>query len=84
MGAVTTQRHTRGINCLHCAHGITFYTGNLHQAANRVTGQSKIMLHGDLGGIFDLLGRAASHLGQGPGRHRTGRTDFTLTTHFSA
>jgi hypothetical protein len=42
------------------------------------------VLHADLGGIFDLAFAAAHGGNQTAGRHGTGYTHFTLTTHLGA
>ena len=42
------------------------------------------MLHADLGGVLDLLGRATQHFGQRTGGHRAGHADFALAADFGA
>ena len=52
--AVAAQRHSSGIDGFYGSHGVALDAGDLHEAANRVAGESKIVLHADLGGILDL------------------------------
>ena len=54
------------------ADGVPLDAGDLDQAADRVAGQSEVVLHADLGGVLDLLGGAAEDLGQRTGGHRAG------------
>ena len=82
VGSIPAQGHARGIDGLHGSHGVAFNTGHLHQPTDRVTGETEIMLHGDLCRILDLPGCTAIHFSQCPGSHRTGRTHFTLATDF--
>ena len=42
------------------------------------------MLHGDLGGVFNLPRRAAKHFGEPRRRHRTGRSNLALAADFGA
>ena len=78
MLATATQRHPRGADGFHRTHGITLDAGHLHQAADRVTGQAKVMLHRDFSGVLHLSGGAAQSVGQGARRHRAGRAHLTL------
>ena len=62
--AVAAQRHARGVDRLDGAHGVALDARDLHQAADRVAGQAEVVLHADLGGVLDLLRRAAEHRGE--------------------
>ena len=43
-----------GVQGAHCGDGIALDTGNLHESVNGVAGESKVVLHSDLCGIFYL------------------------------
>ena len=58
------QRQPGSVGGLHGADGVAFDAGDLHQPANRITGQAQIMLHADLGSIGDLGGRGIPNGGQ--------------------
>ena len=55
MLAVTSQGHSGGADRLNGAHRIAFNTGHLNQPADRVTGEAKVVFHGNFCGIFYLL-----------------------------
>ena len=53
------QRERGGGDRLDGAEGVALDAGDLHEAADRVAGHAEVMLHRDLGGVLDLLVRAA-------------------------
>ncbi len=59
--AVAAQRHPRGVDRLHRGDRIALDAGDLHQPADRVTGQAQVMFHADLCGVLHLFGRAAGN-----------------------
>ena len=62
MFTTPAQGHSRRTDSLYGTHRIAFDTGNLYEAAYRVTGESKVVLHRDLGGIFYLLRRSPQRI----------------------
>ena len=82
--AIALHRHARGVDRLDRAHGIALDARNLHQAADGIACQAEIVLHADLGGVFDLLVRAFQSRHQARGGHGAGDTDFALATDFCA
>ena len=82
--AVAAQRRARGGDRLDGRDGVALDAGDLHEAADRVAGQAEVVLHADLGGVLDLLGRAAEHRGHGAGRHRARRADLALAADLGA
>ena len=58
--------NTGGINRFNRSHGIAFDTGNLHQTADRVAGQTEVMLHRNFGSVFNL------HIGSAHCRNQAG------------
>jgi len=46
--------HSAGVDCFDCAHAVAFDAGNLNEASDGVAGHAEVMLHGDLGSVFDL------------------------------
>ena len=69
LARVAVQRELRGCDGFHRAHGIAFDAGDLHQAFDRVAGESEVVFHRDLGGHHHLLRIAAQPFGQCTGRH---------------
>ena len=63
------QRQLRGVDRLHRAHGVPLDARDLHQPADRVAGQSEVVLHADFGGVFDLAGSATAKLNETCGSH---------------
>src|SRR4029079_4013242 len=63
-------------------HSCVCDEGGRKEPPDRVAGQAEVVLHGDLGGVLGLGGRAAHHLRERPRRHRAGRADLALATHF--
>ena len=56
---VAVQRQRRRGDRLDRAEGVALDAGDLHQPADRIAGHAEVMLHRDLGGVLDLLVRAA-------------------------
>ena len=82
--AIPGEGEIRGGDGFYGTHAIALNTGHLHQATNRVAGQSKAMLHRNLGSILDLTW-ASSHGGGEPGSgHRCRGTHFALATYLGA
>ena len=50
-----------------------------HKAADGVARQAQMVLHGDLGSVFDLLNGELHQLAHRGGRHGAGRADLRLT-----
>ena len=82
--AVAVQRQRRGGDRLDRAEGVALDAGDLHQAADRVAGHAEVMLHRDLGGVLDLLVRAAERRAQARRRHRAGDADLALAADLGA
>jgi hypothetical protein len=78
------HRHTSGIDGLDRSEGIPFDTGNLDKAPDWITGHTQVMLHADFSCMFYLLVRSFDCCDETCSRHRTGDTNFALTTYFSA
>ena len=78
--AIPPQRHLHSVDRFHRSNRVALDARHLHQAADRVAGQPKVMLQGNLGGIFQLRRRSAQHLGKAGSGHRTGRTYLALAT----
>ncbi len=55
MAAVPAHGQARGVDGLVRTHGIAFDAGNLHEARDRIAGESQIVFHADLGRVLDLL-----------------------------
>ena len=64
--------------------GVAFDAGDLHKAADGVARQAQMVLHGDLGSVFDLLNGELHQLAHRGGRHGAGRADLRLTAAFRA
>ena len=56
---VAAEGDVAGGDGLDGAHRVPLDAGDLHEAADGVAGQAQVVLHGDLGGHQDLVGRAA-------------------------
>ena len=69
---VTGQRQRGRRHRRDRAHGIALEGRDWHQAADRITGHAQRMLRRDLGGVLDLLGRAAQHTRHAGGGHCRG------------
>ena len=83
MCAITTQCHPCRIHGFDRAHRIAFDARNLHQTADRITGQTQVMFHANFSGIFDLCIGTTKRSGQTARRHRTCHTNLALTTDLS-
>ena len=44
-----------GTDRAHCRDGIPLDAGDLHKTVDRVAGKAQIVLHGDFGGVFNLV-----------------------------
>src|SRR5690348_17699547 len=74
--AVALHRHALGVDGLDRTHGVALDAGDLHQATDRVAGESEVVFHADLGGVLDLVHAATERCRERTGRHRTGHADF--------
>src|SRR5580698_4889169 len=73
-----------GVDGLDGAHGVAFDAGDLNKAADGIAGHAEVVLHGDLGGMFDLSGSSAERGGETTCGHRAGDADFALAAYFRA
>lgn len=55
---------------------------NLHEAVDRIAGQTKVVLHGDFCRIFDLLVATAQGCGKTRGRHSRSNSNLSLAANF--
>ncbi len=84
MRAVAAQRNACRVDRLDRAHGVALDARDLHQPAHRVAGETQVVLHADLGGVFHLVRRAAAHLGKTRRGHGTGHAHLALTAYVGA
>ena len=84
VAAVAAEGEPGRVDRLDRGDGVALDAGDLHEAADRVAGEAEVVLDADLGGVLDLLGGAAEHLAQRPGRHRAGRADLALAADLGA
>src|SRR4051812_6527995 len=82
--AVAAQCGAGGGDGLDRRDGVALDAGNLHEPTDRVAGEAEIVLHADLGGVLDLLGRATHDGRHGAGGHRAGRADLALAADLGA
>src|SRR5690348_5086127 len=76
--AVAARRHALRVDRLDRAHRVALDAWNLHEAADRIAGEAEVVLHADLGRVFDLIDRAAER-GREPARgHRARNADLAL------
>ena len=78
-GAREEVAQIAGVHGPHGGHGVALDAGNLHQAADGVTGQPQVVLHGHLRGVFHLVQVLAVELRQSGGGHGAGGADLRLT-----
>ena len=64
--------------------GVTFYTWNLHKAADRIAGEPQVMFKSHLGGIFYLGRSSAEQLRCSRGSHGASHSDHTLASYFGS
>jgi hypothetical protein len=76
--------HAGGVDGFDGAHAIALDAWDLDEAADGVAGHSQIVLHGDLGGVFDLGVGAVEGGNQASGGHAAGYADFTLAADFGS
>src|SRR4051812_2163539 len=82
--AVAAQRHARDVDGFGRADRISFNAGDLHEAADRIAGESEVVLHGDFRRVLDLAHRTAEHRGERRGRHRAGHAHLALAADLGA
>ena len=73
-----------GIHCPHSRYGITLDAGDLNQSANRIAGQTQMVLHSNFCSIFYLIQVLPVKLSQCGGCHRAGSANLCLTAAFCA
>src|SRR5438552_2953044 len=76
--------HAAGVDGFDCAHAVALDAGDLDEAADGVAGHSEVVLHGDLGGVFDLRVGAVEGGDQSSGGHAAGYADFSLAADFGS
>ena len=81
MFTTPSECHPGSTDSLHGTHRIPLDARYLHQSTNRVAGQAKIVFHGDLRRVLDLLGRAAQCIRQRASCHGARRAHLSLTPH---
>src|SRR6185295_7305145 len=84
MRTVAALGQARGVDRLDRAHGVPLDAGDLHQTADRIAGEPKIVLHADLGGVFDLNRRPAERGDQTGRGHRAGDAHLSLAADLGA
>src|SRR3954470_17062497 len=82
--AVAAQCHSRRVDRLHRRHRAAFDARHLHEPADRIARETKVVLHPYLRRHFDLWHASAKHFSERPGRHRASDADFALTADFRA
>lgn len=82
MRTVTAQRKRGRGYGFGRVHSVAVDAGNLHKSPHRVASHAEMMLKRDLGGVFDLLRRAAEHGTEACRRHSCRRPNFALTAGF--
>ena len=84
VGAIAGHGEAGGVDGFDRAHGVAFDARDLDEASDGVAGESEVVLHADLGGVFDLLGGASEKFDEGPGGHGASHAHFSLASHISA
>ena len=82
MRSVTAQRKRGGGHGFGRSYPVAFDAGDLHKSSHRIASHAEMMLKRDLGGVFDLLRRAAEHGAEACRRHGCRRPNFALTAGF--
>ena len=76
--------HAAGVDGFDCSHTIALDAGNLDEAADGVAGHAEVVLHGNLGGVFDLGVGAVQGRDEATSGHAAGYAYFALTADFGA
>lgn len=71
--------HAGGVDGFDCAHAVALDAGNLDESADGVAGHAEVVLHGDLGGMFDLRVGTVECGDETTGGHAAGYAYFALT-----
>src|SRR5580704_11157357 len=71
--------HAAGVDGFDGAHAIALDAGDLDEAADGGAGHAEVVLHGDLGGVFDLRVGAVECGDETTGGHAAGYAYFALT-----
>ena len=71
-----------GVHGAHGGYGVTLNTGDLNKTADRITGQTQVVLHGNFGSVFHLIEILLIQFSQSGSGHGTCSADFGLTTGF--
>ena len=83
-GAGEEVTQVAGVHSPHSGDGVAFDTGDLHQAADGVTGQTQMVFHRHLSGVLNLIQILSVNLCKGGSGHRTGSADLCLAATFCA
>src|SRR5919112_3521020 len=67
--AVPAHGHPRRGDGLDRTHRVALDAGDLHEPADRVAGETEVVLDADLGGVLHLLRRPPDDLGEAGGGH---------------
>ena len=70
--------HAGGVDGFDGAHAVALDAGDLDEAADGVAGHAEVVLHGDLGGVFDLGVGAVERGDEASGGHAAGYAYFAL------
>ena len=73
-----------GVDGFDGAHAVALDAGDLDEAADGVAGHAEVVLHGDLGGVFDLGVGAVECGDEASGGHAAGYADFALAADFGS
>ena len=84
MVAGLVHGHAGGVDGFDGAHAVALNAGDLDEAADGVAGHAEVVLHGDLGGVFDLGVGAVEGRDQASRGHAAGYADFALAADFCA
>ena len=76
--------HAGGVDGFDGAHAVALDAGDLDEAADGVAGHAEVVLHGDLGGVFDLGVGAVEGGDESSGGHAAGDADFALAADFGS
>ena len=76
--------HAAGVDGFHRAHAVALDAGDLDEAADGVAGHAEIVLHGDFGGVLDLVVGSVERGDQSSGGHGAGDADFALAADFGS
>ena len=84
MVACFVHGHAAGVDGFDGSHAVAFDAGDLDEAADGVAGHAEVVLHGDLGSVFDLRVGAVECGDETTGGHAAGYAHFALAADFSS